>query len=350
MISSFEYGAVIVSYRSAPLALDAALSFIGAGGKKAIIVDNASPDDSLDFLRRALSGEVQHHSEKPAAGDAPGNLPRDVEFEEIERVRWSFAEEGEEGLPDDQITVVSSYSNRGFAAGVNIGLLALLAHGVERFLVLNPDAVIGKAALDAFEKRLCDKTIGLCGASVFGFEAPHRVQALGGARFDPVMLTGENLYEGQEVQEGLYHEDVEREMAYPLGAAMAFRKDFLTEAGFLDERYFLYYEEIDWVRSGAKRFKVGWAPDAIVFHRYGASTGSEKTLSKKASRRSPLGDYHMVRSRIAFAAKWSPWLVPLSVLAAFGQSGLRLARGQFKNAWAILKACRPFAPRGFAAQ
>ena len=343
MTPSLGYGAVIVNYNAARFALDAALSFIGAGGKRVVIVDNASPDDSMEFFQRALSGEVPHEPEEPCRDDVDAQ----VSFESIWQLRWSIADEGEDGLPEDQITIVSARSNRGFAAGVNIGLIALIAQGFERFLVLNPDATTTSSALDAFEERLSDKKIGLCGASVLNFKSPHSVQALGGACFNPIFLTGQNLYEGRSKLDGTGREEVEDQIAYPLGAAMAFRKDFLQEAGFLDERYFLYYEEIDWVRSGAKRFRVGWAPDAIVFHRYGASTGSEKTMSKHASKRSPLGDYHMVRSRISFAAKWSPWLVPLSVMTAFGQIALRLIRGQFKNAWAILNACRPFAPRGF---
>ena len=54
-MTATSFGAVIVNYNCAPLALDAALSFVGAGGARAVIVDNASTDESADYFSAALS-------------------------------------------------------------------------------------------------------------------------------------------------------------------------------------------------------------------------------------------------------------------------------------------------------
>jgi len=346
MIATAEesFGAVIVNYNSAALALDSALSFLGGGGKRVIIVDNASPDGSIDYLRQVLSGEIDHHIEKPVDPCVHG----ETVFADLENIRWSICDVGDDISRDDQITLIASGLNRGFAAGVNIGLSGLLLHGFERFLVLNPDALINKSGLAAFAHRLEDKTIGLCGASVVDFAAPHFVQALGGAKFNRITLTGENIGEGKLFNPGIDQDAIEQKLNYPLGAAIAFRRDFLSVAGFLDERYFLYYEEIDWASSGGSQYKVGWAKGAIVYHRYGVSTKSKKSNATIASRRSSLGDYHMVRSRALFAKKWAPWLVPSSMLLGVAQAIVRVCRGELMNARAVFLGSLPRARRIFS--
>jgi GT2 family glycosyltransferase len=59
------------------------------------------------------------------------------------------------------------------------------------------------------------------------------------------------------------------------GGAVAFRPEFLGATAGFDERYFLYYEDVDLARRGAA---LGWTyrcvPESVVEHRKGASTAS----------------------------------------------------------------------------
>lgn len=321
-----RFGAVIVNYNCGALALDAALSVIGAGGAAAIIVDNASGDGSADYIDRALRGAQAHESvppPRPLEGDAP-NLPP-----------LSSIEPG-------AIRLIRAPRNGGFAYGCNTGLRVLAAaRDLDRFILLNPDALLSKRALASFAERLADERAGLCGATVVGFDDPHLVQAFGGAALHPALLTGRNIGEGARVVDAPDRKSVEAEMSYPLGAAIAFRRDYLSRAGYLDERYFLYYEEADWALAGGPTNRPVWAPGAIVYHRYGAASKSRKVDIGEASDRSPLADHHMARSRILFAAKWRPYLAPLAVLGVIAQAMTRLIRGRRDNAAAILGALSP---------
>lgn len=332
MTASKRFGAVIVNYNCASLALDAALSFLGAGGAKAIIVDNASPDGSLARLRGVVDGEISHQPqapEEPIAGRAP-----------------RFATLG--SLEKGSLAIVAAPANGGFARGCNIGLRALGATtGLDRYLLLNPDALVAEGALEAFAARLDDARAGLCGATVVGFEAPHLVQAFGGARLDRVLLRGLNIGAGAENADTPDRRKVEAVLDYPLGAAIALRRDYLSRAGYLDERYFLYFEEADWALAGGPASRPAWAPGAVIYHRYGASSQSRKSAPDAPSERSPLADYHMARSRTLFAAKWSPWLLPVSVAAGVVQATQRLSRGRFANARAVVRGALPGAPRRF---
>lgn len=333
MSQESRFGAVIVNYNCAPLAIDAALSFLGAGGARVVIVDNASPDGSAIALNRMLRGDVPHQPSPPT--DALDG--HDVAFAAI----------GE--IAPDRLKVLRAARNGGFAFGCNMGLRALSAmSGIDRFLLLNPDAVISKKSLAAFGDRLHDERAGLCGASVVAFDAPHRVQAFGGATLDPVLLTGRNIGEGESLADAPDRRTVEARMSYPLGAAIALRREYLARAGYLDERYFLYYEEADWAFAGGVHRPV-WAPGAVVYHRYGASSKSVRAEAGEASNRSPLADYHMARSRVLFAAKWRPPLAALAVFAGGAQAASRLARGRRANAAAVLRGSLPGSARDYRA-
>ncbi|MCB2112110.1 MAG: glycosyltransferase family 2 protein [Parvularculaceae bacterium] len=334
-----RFGAVIVNYNCGPFALDAALSFIGAGGAAAIIVDNASTDGSAEYIERALAGDAIHESEAPS-------LPFEKDAPSIPELS---------ALAPGAVRLVRAPCNGGFAYGCNTGLRLLSAmRNIDRLLLLNPDALLSRRALAAFAERLADARAGLCGASVVAFDAPHPVQAFGGAALHPLLLVGANIGEGGRLSDAPDRRSVEERMSYPLGAAIAFRRDYLSRAGFLDERYFLYYEEADWTLAGGPANGPAWAPGAIVYHRYGASSKSARRGAGEASARSPLADFHMARSRIAFALKWRPALAPLAYLGVFAQAGVRLARGRPENAAALIRSIlpgrkSPTKPRAYAA-
>ncbi len=327
-----RFGAVIVNYNCAPLAIDAALSFIGAGGARAIIVDNASPDGSADVIEAVLAGRAAHES-------AP--VPSPIEGDEPELPLAT-------SLPAGALRLARSPRNGGFAFGCNIGLRALAATpGVDRLLLLNPDALLSKRALGRFAERLLEDRAGLCGATVVGFEEPHRVQAFGGAALDPVLLAGRNIGDGDAIEDAPPRRDVERRLSYPLGAAIALRRDYLSRAGYLDERYFLYYEEADWALAGGAANRPVWAREAVVYHRYGAASKSRRAEIGAPSERSPLSDYHMTRSRILFALKWRPYLAPLAIAAGGAQAATRLSRGRPANAAAVLRGSIPGSARDY---
>ncbi|MEZ5897365.1 MAG: glycosyltransferase family 2 protein [Parvularculaceae bacterium] len=333
MTGARRFGAVIVNYNCAPLALDAALSFLGAGGAKAVVVDNASTDDSVVYLRRILSGAERHAPVAPRDPLAGGEVV--------------FADPA--SVPPGALTLMPARKNGGFAYGSNIGLRALSAlSGIDRLLLLNPDALVSRGALAAFSRRLDDAAAGLCGATVVEFDAPHRVQAFGGASFNRLSLIGRNLGQGEDPAYAPDRNVIEARLGYPLGAAIALHKDYLARAGYLDERYFLYYEEVDWAFAGGSAFRPVWAPDAIVYHRYGAASKSVRTGPDAPSQRSALSDYHMARSRRLFAAKWAPALFPSTIALGAAQAARRALRGRHENAAAVLRGAMPGSSRTFA--
>ena len=253
-----RFGAVIVNYNCAPLSLSAALSIMGDDpNAKIVIVDNASTDGSLDYFKSVFCGEALHRSLAPEDADPAPH------FADISMVVAKMYSAEETNAENAQITIIAAEKNLGFAAGCNIGLRFLRKKlDPDYFLLLNPDAVVGAGAMKAFAERLSEEHAGLCGASIFRHENPACAQAFGGAHLNPFTLLGDNISAGSAMNEAPSQSEAEALLSYPLGAAMAFRKDYLDIAGYLDERFFLYYEEADWALRGAPLRKPVWAPAA----------------------------------------------------------------------------------------
>jgi len=64
------------------------------------------------------------------------------------------------------------------------------------------------------------------------------------------------------------------------GCCMLVRREVIEQIGLLDERFFIYCEEVDWQRRMKKAgWKVYFSPDARIIHYWGAST---KQRNKKS--------------------------------------------------------------------
>jgi len=72
------------------------------------------------------------------------------------------------------------------------------------------------------------------------------------------------------------------------GACLIFRKDILDKVGLLDERYFMYMEDLDWSRRFWENgYKVAYVGEAEIIHLHRRQSAAEsilKTLLSKTAR------------------------------------------------------------------
>ena len=102
---------------------------------------------------------------------------------------------------------------------------------------------------------------------------------------------------------------------------MLVSRPFLERAGLMDEGYFLYYEELDWAARLPPGMGLGWAPESVVYHQEGGTTGGML-----------LGYFY--RSMIRFTRLHHPRLLPL-VLA---RMALRVPEAIATRNWRRLRA------------
>ena len=138
--------------------------------------------------------------------------------------------------------------------------------------------------------------VGMLGADLRLYDEPSRLQMQGALSFDKWTGRARGIGSGRAISDPLPVDQVEREMDFVCGASMAVSRAFLEQVGLLEDRYFLYYEEIDWAIRSRGKFKLGYCPGATVYHKEGASAGS----SSGSGKRSPLSEYHHTRSQAPF--------------------------------------------------
>lgn len=197
--------------------------------------------------------------------------------------------------------LIRNAENLGFAGGNNVGLRHAMAGGASYALLLNNDTEIApdflRYMLEAAER---DASVGIVGPTIYYHARPNLIWSAGGKidwRRGKTQLVG--LNEPETGQFGC----TPREVEYVTGCTLLAKRAVLEQVGVLDERFFAYYEEVEWcVRARRAGFKVVHVPNAKVWHK----------IPLDARDSSPFVHYFMTRNRLLFlkttGAGWRAWL------------------------------------------
>ncbi len=190
--------------------------------------------------------------------------------------------------------------------------------------ILNPDTEPDPDALAALVAKSREKDYAIIGSRLL-VKRTGRVQLYGG-RWRPWIARGFNIGFNAPSESTPDVAAVEREMTYVNGAAMFVPRAFIERVGPMDERYFLYCDEIDWCwRRGSA--PLGYAHDSIVLHAHGSTIGS----SHSRQDRSALSVYLEERNKLLFTRRFYPVLYPLVVVSTLLLTGQYLAEGAHAN-------------------
>lgn len=297
----------------------------------AILCDNASGDGSVEQIIRWAGGNRSVSLKSP-------QLSRLVDAAPLLPVPFTHLKPGDDPSagPRLPLTILETGGNLGYAGGNNAGLrVALRNPGITHFWLLNNDTVVEPEAaeniLRCFDSR---PELGIVGTDLRLYDEPGRLQMQAALRFDKWTGRASGIGASRPVSNPLPPTDVEQAADFICGASMTVSRPFLEKVGLLEERYFLYYEEVDWAMRSRGRFVMGYCPDAIVYHKEGASAGS----SSGSDHRSPLSEYHHARSRLIFSRLHFPLLLPLYFGYGIALAAKRLVNGQRAKAFAIMRA------------
>lgn len=231
------------------------------------------------------------------------------------------------------IELLQTGGNLGFAGGNNVGIRKALADPSAQYVwLLNNDTIVTPEALDAQVQYMEQHPdVGVCGSTLCYLDSPELIQAVGG-KYNPWLGMSEHVLGHEKYSEAICSSVDSRSLDYVVGASMFIRRDALERVGLLSEDYFLYYEEIDWatrLQRHAPEYKIGYAPDSLVYHKEGGSTGRNDRVAKTYRY---FSDYFFITSRLKFARKYYP-LHSLVVQASMLLVALnRLKRRQWRSA------------------
>jgi glycosyltransferase involved in cell wall biosynthesis/GT2 family glycosyltransferase len=158
---------------------------------------------------------------------------------------------------------IDAGGNRGFAAGVNLGLAHRQLPGAD-ILLLNPDARIESDQIAPLQARLLAEPDVASVAPTQTDEHGHP------ARVEWPFPTPANAW-----REAIGLGRRQRGARFVIGSVLLLRAEALAQLGGMDERFFLYAEETDWAY---RAHRLGWrhrvAGDVHAVH-VGAGTSSD---------------------------------------------------------------------------
>ncbi|MBI2063421.1 MAG: glycosyltransferase family 2 protein [Candidatus Yanofskybacteria bacterium] len=151
-------------------------------------------------------------------------------------------------------------SNLGYSGGNNIGIKQALERGADYVFILNPDTTV--------EKNVLTKLVETA-------ESDYQTGVLG-----PAINEGNQTIYGGKIKwlkPELSHLEARSQKLktsfYVPGTAMLIKLKVIERIGLLDERYFLYFEDVDYcVRAQRAGFKLTIVPKTKVNHAISAST------------------------------------------------------------------------------
>ncbi|MCM1261956.1 MAG: glycosyltransferase family 2 protein [Butyrivibrio sp.] len=195
-----------------------------------IVVDNASTDDSLILLKK----------------------------------KWGC---------DEQVQIIELDKNYGFSKANNEGIRWSIKQGIKYFLLLNNDTEIEP---DTIERMFLQyqKTNGIIVPKILYADRRDTICYAGGS-FSPIVK--KSIQRGlNQIDKGQFN--ISGECQFASGCAMFLSEDIVHRIGFLDERFFLYYEDTEYsMRAAQNHIRIWYCAEAVVYHKVNGSTkGNEK--------------------------------------------------------------------------
>jgi N-acetylglucosaminyl-diphospho-decaprenol L-rhamnosyltransferase len=207
---------------------------------------------------------------------------------------------GLEGTPALSLTVLRNTENRGFAAACNQGAVGSNA---DYLLFLNPDTRLLPGSLELPVRYLQSPhhdTVGIVGIQLIDSDghvarntarAPSAWSMIGNSLGLDRLLP--SLFPPHFVSEWAHDET--RPVVQVMGAFFLVRRSLFEALGGFDERFFVYYEDLDFaMRARARGWSSVYLATARAFHH------GQGTTEGATERRT----FYFCRSRILYARKY----------------------------------------------
>ena len=179
-------------------------------------------------------------------------------------------------------STVIQEKNKGFAFGVNLAIKKAVEKGYKYFCIVNNDTYFKSDFISDCLKSIKNNPSSIIGGKIYyapGFEYHKRYKKSDKGKV--IWYAGGYIdwkhalsfhFGVDKVDKGQF--DKLKEVDFITGALMLFDKKALDRLGFLDEGYFLYFEDADYcVRAKNKNIKLYYDPSVVIWHKVSQSTG-----------------------------------------------------------------------------
>lgn len=189
-------------------------------------------------------------------------------------------------FPD--LEIVTAAVNGGYAAGMNMGIAALAKHYPDAVLLLTHECRLAPDALEVMVARMSEnRRLGAAGPLLEYVSRPGVLWSAGGiieAR------TWRPNHLGTDEESAGWAKKAPYPVRWLDGACLLLRWEAVQEVGGFDEKYFLYYEETDFMMKLAQ---LGWEVECVP-----PAIAGQDTCGTP--------EYFSVRNRLGFMSAHAP--------------------------------------------
>ena len=230
------------------------LDKVGYDNFNVLIVDNGSEDDSVDILKTFVRS--------------------------VKSYKAHF---------------VLNKHNKGFAGGCNTALQWCVKQNKEYILFLNNDTEVDTRFLSLLVEQAKEKPDGAMFSPSIYFYDKRDVLWFGGKTHTSLLKMNKGM------KSSLFKKKLPKnasiaELEFASGCAILCRTEVIKRVGGFDEKFFLYFEDVDLsFRVRKTGYTVYWVPQSAIYHKVSATT-----LPKLGS---PLVHYYDVRNALLLNKK-----------------------------------------------
>ena len=210
------------------------------------------------------------------------------------------------------VTLIVNPTNRGFAAACNQGIAASTSEFV---LLLNPDALLDPPALETLLNVMrTEPTTGACGPRILNTDGTLQLSCRAFPTLRSLICDELHLgalfgnrgwFTGYRLSAGPL--DRTREVDQLMGSCLLLRRTALAQVGPMDERFFVYFEEVDLCqRLKEAGWRVRFIHDAVITHIGGQSSKTDSRASLRY-RYASLFAYFQKYARLGASRHCAPW-------------------------------------------
>ena len=170
---------------------------------------------------------------------------------------------------NQSVNIIPLEDNYGFSKANNVGIKWALEHGFYYLLLLNNDTEVEENAIERMIKQQ-EMEGGIVVPKILYADTPNILWCAGGF-FTPIIKKAVQRGLGEE-DKGQY--DMNGKCSFANGCCMLLTSSIVNQLGFLDERFFLYYEDTEYsMRALNKGVTINYCSNAAIYHKVNGSTG-----------------------------------------------------------------------------
>jgi GT2 family glycosyltransferase/lipopolysaccharide/colanic/teichoic acid biosynthesis glycosyltransferase len=201
-----------------------------------------------------------------------------------------------------RVRIIANDENLGYSRAVNQGMQL---SGGRAILIINPDVAVQAGSIDRLMEFMnAHPDAGIVGSKLVypdgrlqhSCRSFYTMSALVLRR----TLLGRLFPRAKPLRDHLlldYDHETPRKVDWLIGACMLVRREALSKVGLMDERFFLYFEDIDWCyRMKNHGWSVYYVPASVMVHTY------ERSSSRSILRKPFL--FHVL-SLMRYYEKWN---------------------------------------------